>query len=105
MDVSVISVPMQKGSIKGIDPWDGVLDEKGNCIFCGHSLKQHGALASMAYRPGSSRRVRTGLAYLHCRQCAADKCTAQVVCYKQPSGIRETAEALGFTWQGGDEED
>lgn len=85
------------------DPWDGVLDRKGNkrfCRFCRHDVRDHNKLAAIVARPGDKRPTMIGLSYLACRQCGADKGTEVAVCYVPPADIRQNAEAVGLLYSG-----
>lgn len=82
------------------DPWDNVFDENGLCRFCGHHRDVHGGRSAMVRYEGRKRRVRLGLDTCWCRECASDKQTKQVICYKIPSAVIERVHASGGTYYG-----
>lgn len=61
--------------------WHPVMDVTGHCVYCGHCVRDHQGLALGFAAPGHKRRQFLGVQQVDCRACAAEKGTAQVICY------------------------
>ena len=54
----------------------------------------------MIKRVGAKRSTRIGLDEAHCKQCAEEKDTDQVVCYMIPRSVEEKVKAAGMIYFG-----
>ena len=79
--------------------YDGAIAD-GVCVYCGHSLEEHGSMAAMVKKPGDKRRVRIGLSALWCNTCKEQKDTYQVVCYQIPRQAIVNSAGAGFIYSG-----
>ena len=97
MDITV-GTRTRRRRVKSNPPpetYDGVVVNM-RCVYCGHNHNRHVMSPLMIHKAGKVQRKTIGLKDYHCRQCAEEKETNQVVCYQVPDRIYELAAARGL---------